>query len=617
MRLLLLLNIFCFIYEVQAQYYTSVQIDLIKSNRSANEGDLYLDTINQAYYLGLSHGKLAKIGKGLDSIYLDNDTLNLIGFIDTNLVNLKPLKYQYKRVGAIDTAIDFTENYSIYYQSLTNDTVFTFNNPSLGHIAFIEIVGNNFISSFPASLTIIQGQYDSSKTNYLEIICIDTASGSEKYWGTYRENFGSVNDIVTLANELDDILLAKIKAEEGESSISIKVCPIGTAISTNVVSYADGNIIYIKRNGQTSYSFLTKLDKHEIHTFNADQGDRIFSLYGETVVSTAFGTVAWPSLSFAGREFFNYVIRQASPADSARLFIITFDVEANVYIEKNGAAYDSLLASSQSVVDIGLDAIAEYYVNSDQLIALWYIGGDSTSDAKPVSPVSSELIWWNTDCCNGGTSGSWVSALYPNTNITVKYRDGTSETNTVSPGAAWQLKYGGANYLSYGTDGGARITADGIISGANSADQDGNNGTNMLPSTFMAQHFVLPVRAEHISFVSLYEGEIDVFDANDNFVTTLTLSRSAPVSGDQTYPSATKYTFTGAQTWGRGFSFESNVPVNCVFDCREAGLNGDETILYGGKLPEKINSGIILKDESNGNNVKISVSGGVIQVTNL
>ena len=601
----------------KTQFYTKTQIKQIDSLRNGYEGDLYLDTLNKSYYIGLTHGELARLGNGIDTAFLKNDTLNIFGYIDTSLVDLSSLRYKYKLVSTIDVNIDFTDNYTIYNQSLTADTTFTFLNARLGHISFLKIEANTFKSTFPSSLTIIQGEYDSSKTNYLEIICIDSTSGNEAYWGIYRADFGSVNDITSLANELDDILLAKIRAESGESSKSIKVCPIGTAIPTSVVSYADGNIIYIKRNGQTSYTFLAKLDKHEIHTFNADQGDRIFSLYGESVVSDAFGTVAWPSLSFAGREFFNYVIRTASAANNARLFVISFDVEAYVRLEKNGVPYDSLTVPAQSVVEVGLDAVAEFYIESDQLIALWYVGNDNSSDAKPISPVASELIWWNTDCCAGGTTGSWISALYPNTTIDVKYRDGTSETATISPGAPFQLKYGGGPYQSYGTDGGARIIADGIISGANSADQDGNNGTNWLPSTYMAQHFVLPNRAQHISFVSLYEGSVKVYDLTDALVTTLNLTRGAAVSADQRYPAATKYTFNGGQNFGKGYSFEVSVPAHCVFDSNEGGFGGDETILYGGELPQKAESNIILKDEVNGNNVRVFISGGVIQTGNL
>lgn len=600
-----------------SQFYSKNQINQIDSLKNASEGDLYLDTLNQNYYIGLTNGKLIRLGNGIDTLFLKNDLLNIYGYLDTSFVDLSSIKYKYKLVSVVDTNIDFTDNYSIYNQNLSANTVFTFSNRKLGHISFLKITGNNYSISLPSKLTIIQGQYDSSRTNYLEIICIDSSLSNESYLGIYRYDFGSVNDITSLANELDDILLAKIRAESGESSKSIKVCPIGTAIPTSVVSYADGNIIYIKRNGQTSYSFLAKLNKHEIHVFNADQGDRIYSIYGETVVSDDFGTVAWPSLSLAGREFFNYVIRTATVANPARLFIISFDVDAYVKLRKNGTSYDSLTVPAQSVIEVGLDAVAEFYINSDQLIALWYVGNDNSSDAKPISPVSSELIWWNTSCCVGPPNGSWISALYPNTNIEVRYNDGTFETATVSPGVPFRLKYGGAPYFSYGTDGGARIIANGIISGANSADQDGNNGTNWLPSSYMAQHFVLPNRAQHISFVSLYEGTVKIYNLTNTLVTTLALTRGAAVSTDQRYPAATKYTFTGAQNFGKGYSFEVSVPAHCVFDSNETGFAGDETILYGGELPQKAESNIILKDEITGNNVRIFVNSGVLQTGDL
>lgn len=44
-----------------SQYYTDVQINYIDSTGTAYEGDLYLDTANDKYYLGLSHGKLGKL----------------------------------------------------------------------------------------------------------------------------------------------------------------------------------------------------------------------------------------------------------------------------------------------------------------------------------------------------------------------------------------------------------------------------------------------------------------------------------------------------------------------------------------------------------------------------
>lgn len=44
-----------------SQYYTSIQLKTIDSTKTASEGDLYLDTNNNEYYIGLTHGKLGKL----------------------------------------------------------------------------------------------------------------------------------------------------------------------------------------------------------------------------------------------------------------------------------------------------------------------------------------------------------------------------------------------------------------------------------------------------------------------------------------------------------------------------------------------------------------------------
>ncbi len=48
-----------------AQFYTQTEIDQIATDRSASEGDFYLDTVNNNYYIGLTHGVLTEVG--LDS----------------------------------------------------------------------------------------------------------------------------------------------------------------------------------------------------------------------------------------------------------------------------------------------------------------------------------------------------------------------------------------------------------------------------------------------------------------------------------------------------------------------------------------------------------------------
>lgn len=51
--------------KVNAQFYTSAEIEQINQSKTANEGDFYLDTINKQYFIGLTHGVMTEVG--LDS----------------------------------------------------------------------------------------------------------------------------------------------------------------------------------------------------------------------------------------------------------------------------------------------------------------------------------------------------------------------------------------------------------------------------------------------------------------------------------------------------------------------------------------------------------------------
>lgn len=606
--ILTLYFLFLISFGIKSQYNSSAQIKSIDSARTASEGDLYMDTLTNNINIGLTHGKLVKIGRGIDTAFLETDTLKILTSLDTFLIDLDTLKYKYTRgINLTDTALDFLKDLSYFTYTLTNNTIFGFKNARLGHRMYITSDGP-FSATFSSKFTVIQGSYRAIATNYIEIICVDSTTGSEKFLVYFHENFGGIDDAPRIAEEFDEILRAKLLAENGDGAKTIKVCPVGSNISSSVVSYANGNVIYIRRNGQTNYDTLARLDKHQTFSFNASQGDRIYSLYGDAVISNDFGTVAWPSLAISGKEFFTYVARAASSGSPAKLYAITFPVQTNISITKNGVAYSTIVAPSNSVIEVDLDGVAEYYIKADQLIALWYVGNDATSDARPIPPISSELLWWNT--AGNSLSTPRISALYPGTNIVIKYQDGTSETATINPGTPFIAKYD-AGYSQYNSTGGAVIRASGIISGGNTDDGDGGNGTSWFLPDIAAQHFVLPVRAEHISFVSKYTGRIKVYDASHTLVTTLNLTRTG---SDQSFPTSVKYNLPSGN--GKGYSFESTVRANCVFDSNETGLAGDETILLGGKINNSEN-GIIMLDEATGNYVRVYVSGGILMVETL
>lgn len=75
----------------RAQYYDSATIQDIISARSAAEGDFYLDTVKQEYFIGLSNGVLSRVGDDssnelIDSMYIIGDTLFIEEGQDTQRV---------------------------------------------------------------------------------------------------------------------------------------------------------------------------------------------------------------------------------------------------------------------------------------------------------------------------------------------------------------------------------------------------------------------------------------------------------------------------------------------------------------------------------------------------
>lgn len=427
---------------------------------------------------------------------------------------------------------------------------------------------------------------------------------------TALTNSLTVAQTIDVINTLNNIYDSKQLALNGKAAETLKICPYGTDVSTNVASYEDGNIVYIKRNGSAEYEVLARLDKGEVHTFLASQGDRVYSLKGDSVIGNAFGTIAWPSLAMAGKEFFTYVSRNASAGSPAKAYVVTFAADTHLVVEKDGGAYYDEVLPKESVTEVDLNDLAEFYFKADQEISIWYIGNNFSNDAKPLPPVSTELLWWitsyNTD------NSPRVSALYDTTELDIKYRSGASQTNTINPGSPLVMPHSASISENYNPDAATWIRADGIISGSNTSDTDGSNGTSWLSPDIAAQHFVLPNNAEHISFISEFEGNIKVFDETDSLVTTIDITRSASVASDQSYPSAVRYNFSG--TDGKGYRFESTVPVLAVFDNNESGLAGDETILLGGSLPERTNANPIYEDLATGQRYQLRVINGIVSI---
>jgi hypothetical protein len=96
----------------QSPYATPAQIIIVHATRNASEGDLYLDTVNNNFYIGLTNGELAKIGDTLDetidTVYVSGDSIVIIEAGDTLYGDLTRFFSGEDRLKEVTTNISLT-----------------------------------------------------------------------------------------------------------------------------------------------------------------------------------------------------------------------------------------------------------------------------------------------------------------------------------------------------------------------------------------------------------------------------------------------------------------------------------------------------------------------------
>ena len=116
-----------------AQYYSDTQIQTIHSNLLANEGDMYLDTINNIQYIGTTNGMLKTIGENIFSNNGEFDTNRTItgnqhnltiSDIDTSIIDSKTIDLK----GEIKLS-DITQNTEVSKTLVIDDNGRIFSRP--------------------------------------------------------------------------------------------------------------------------------------------------------------------------------------------------------------------------------------------------------------------------------------------------------------------------------------------------------------------------------------------------------------------------------------------------------------------------------------------------------
>lgn len=77
--ILFILFFLMFSIKLKSQYYTTAAMDAIHATKTGKEGDVYLDTINEDYRIGLTNGELARLSdnQDIDSIVLVGDSIRV------------------------------------------------------------------------------------------------------------------------------------------------------------------------------------------------------------------------------------------------------------------------------------------------------------------------------------------------------------------------------------------------------------------------------------------------------------------------------------------------------------------------------------------------------------
>ena len=192
-----LILIFCFLFPgiSHAQYYTETEINQIKTNKSASEGDLYLDTINDVFYIGLTDGNLLHIN------YDSNDTKSLIRdniltdvhlqpASDTNTASQKSIK------AYIDSVFEISGNetiFPIYAEENGNLTVNTTYQYSFGNggTSSNGLIIPSTCTLFAVGLTVNQGSAE--VTVYKNNVATSATSGL----ATASATSGALNTLST------------------------------------------------------------------------------------------------------------------------------------------------------------------------------------------------------------------------------------------------------------------------------------------------------------------------------------------------------------------------------------------------------------------------------------
>lgn len=341
---------------------------------------------------------------------------------------------------------------------------------------------------------------------------------------------------------------------------------VGGSTDTTVVAHEDGTNVTL--NG----SALISLNKGQTHRFTSAQFDLIDAnkpifTAGRRGSGSAVNTanIVWSPTSWAGKRFSFNANRESLQ------MVHVYAVEATIVeVRLGNTLLDSASLAAGASTTLSWSTLGSYQIQATGTILAFHISGDGGSrliDPKPLLPDSFEIIGFpsNSMQLTTGTDGTNYTALHSNS-VTASGSLNKNNVVTINPQGTPTSLYQGDSLL---------LSADQKIFGASYADSNGNCAAPFLPTNLMKTKYAIPVSGDYIAFASKTAGTIEVRNAANTLLTTLTLARTG---ANPNSPYKVRYSNPAA-----GLRFIATTPVAAWYQPNSdtGGATQDETVMYG------------------------------------
>jgi hypothetical protein len=340
---------------------------------------------------------------------------------------------------------------------------------------------------------------------------------------------------------------------------------VGGSTSTRVAAFEDGTNITL--NGAP----LITLNKGQVHQFTSAQFDLIDSnkpiytagLRGASGNAGGSANIAWNPTQWAGKSFsFN-----ATRTNPQVLEVYAIE-DTTVEVKQGSTVLDTAIVTKGNGATLSWSVYGSYQVQATGSILAYHMstGGGALHDPKPLVPNFTEIIGFPS-------SSMRLTTVVDNTNYVAIHSNSSTTSGSLNKSADIRINSQGTTSLFRGES--LLISADKKISGASFADSNGLCAGAFISTNLMKRKYIIPTNSDYIAFASKNPGTIQVLNAGDTLVTTLTLVRSGANAG-------APYRVRMANPLS-GYRFLSTVPIGAWYQPNNYTAAGDEdeTLLYG------------------------------------